>query len=357
MRDGLVKRAILKQPIENFFNKGGLNSTLFRRIRDYSTRPPDLLWSRGWFFESDHCGDCSFLYPAYPTRYMVKSLYQLRGKQGLIWLRLGSYPINEAWGNDRIGDVASFARDVVGHLSGPTVLVTTDGDMSVPANLPPGVAEKILEDEKIKAWFTQNLDSTVAHPKLFPLPIGLGLHSVVMNRFAGIRGQGRQFVNAQKSALPQINRINRIWSDVQLRVHAHNGAPRKPLAAAIKSGRLSEIVDEPDHRLSQNEIWEIYGKYAFVMSLPGHGWDCYRTWEALGLGAIVITVHSPLDELLRDYRVIFLDSKEDNWWRRLLDKDWLMESWLEASNKPIVDLRWKSWQAMVRSPLKQGIAK
>ena len=282
---------------------------------------------------------------------MVRCLRNLRGKQGVIWIRLGSYPINKNWGEDRIGDVATFARDVVGYLSGPTVLVSTDGDMSVPADLPVGVAEKILGDPNIVAWYTQNYDTTFQHPKLFPLPVGLGLHAVVMSRFTGGRGQARRFIKAQQSALPQKMRIKRIWSDVHFRIHQHNGATRAPFADAIKGGHLKEIVDTPPCRLTQAQIWEKYGSYAFVMALPGHGWDCYRTWEALGLGAIVITVHSPINLLIKDYRVVFLDSKENNWWLKLQDQGWLNQVWQEASSKPIVDLRWESWRKMVRAHL------
>ncbi|MBT5717709.1 MAG: hypothetical protein HOI70_12430, partial [Opitutae bacterium] len=234
-----------KVPIENLFNKGGLRSTILRRLRDYSFAPPDVLWSRGWFHQSDFYGDGSFLYPAYPTRYMVKCLHNLRGKQGVIWLRLGSYPINKNWGEDRIGDVATFARDVVGHLSGPTVLVSTDGDMSVPAHLPVGVAEKILGDPNIVAWYTQHYDATVQHPKLFPLPVGLGLHAGSINRLIGVRGLAAKFFRAQKFALPQERRIKRIWSDVHLRTHQHNGATRVSFAEAINAGHLKENVDTP----------------------------------------------------------------------------------------------------------------
>ncbi len=340
-----------KIPIENRLNKGGLRSTIVRRLRDYSFAPPDLLWSRGWFHESDYCGDCSFLYPAYPTRYTVKSMRKLRGKKGLIWVRLGSYPMEPKWREGCIGDVATFARDVVGHLSGPTVLVTTDGDMSVPADLPVGVADTILADPNIVAWYTQHYDTTVSHPKLFPLPIGLGLHAAVMNRFTGVKGQAKCFTKAQNLTLSQETRIKRIWSDVHFRIHQHNGGARVPFADAIKSGHLKEIVDTPPRRLTQAEVWGKYGSYVFVMSLPGHGWESYRTWEALGLGAIVITIHSPIDTLIKNYRVVFLDSKQENWWLKLRDQKWLNRVWREASIKPIVDLSWKNWRKMVRSHL------
>ena len=38
-------------------------------------------------------------------------------------------------------------------------------------------------------------------------------------------------------------------------------------------------------------MWlEHYGTHRFVLSPPGHGLDCHRTWEAILLGAIPIVV-------------------------------------------------------------------
>ena len=345
---------ILGRPLVNFVNKGGLRTTIIRKFRDYQFKPPDLLWSRGWFAHCDHYGDGSFLYPAYPTRYMVRSLKQLRGKSGLIWLRLGSYPVNKNWGADRLGDVATFARDVVSHLGGPTVLVTSDGDMSVPAHLPPGVAEEILEDQHVAAWFTQHYDGTINHPKLFPIPVGLGLHAGSIGRITGVHGQARRFQLARSASLSPSKRIMKIWSDVHFRIHpAHNGNPRGPLREAINRGDLKDFVDTPEKRLSQTEIWRRYGRYAFVISLPGHGWESYRTWEALALGAVVITIHSPLDNILKPYRVVFLEESNTRYWNQLRDPQWIKTAWERAMNKPIVNLSWEPWVTMVRSKLER----
>ena len=343
---------LLDHPLENHFNKGGLRTSIIRRIRDYRQPIPDLLWSRGWFAHCDNYGDRSYLYPGYPTRYMVRSLRQLRGRYGVIWLRLGSYPINSNWGTDRLGDVATFSRDVVGHLGGPTVLVTTDGDMSVPAHLPPNVASNILSDPNIVAWFTQNYDGSIVHPKLFGLPIGLGLHAGSINRMSGVWGQAKIFQGALSRTLPTNQRILKLWSDVHLKLHPdHNGNPRGILNDAINWGSLSKYLDLPVTRLTQTELWDRYGQYAFVISLPGHGWDCYRTWEALALGAIVVTIHSPLDALLEPYRVIFLDGTKPNCWEILNDSNWIDRMWEQYSLKPVIDLRWSSWIEMVRSKL------
>lgn len=43
------------------------------------------------------------------------------------------------------------------------------------------------------------------------------------------------------------------------------------------------------------EIHTIYRKSLFVISPPGNGFDCHRTWEALYLGAVPIVLKSKID--------------------------------------------------------------
>ena len=52
-------------------------------------------------------------------------------------------------------------------------------------------------------------------------------------------------------------------------------------------------------------------QYRFVLSPPGNGPDCHRTWEALLMGCIPIVLSGPLDELYQDLPVLILSSWED----------------------------------------------
>lgn len=348
--------------LENLVNKGGLKTTVLRRLRDYSLKPPDVLWSRGWSYFADYVGDGSYLYPAFPTRYCVANLMHLRKKSGLMWLRQGSYPIKEDWGAEhesRLGDIATFARDVVGHLGGNTVLVTTDGDMSVPGDLPTGVAEAILDDPNIVAWFTQNYDGSLSHPKLQSIPIGLGFHANP-NRITGVKGSAGSFQRIRTQARIDNERIPRIWCDCHqtlhprsdVRKHPTQDDPRLTLATALNQLPVLSAIDALPARITQAALWRRYASYRFVISLPGHGWDCYRTWEALGLGATVITVHSPLDDLLSPYRVIFVDVKKPEDWFILNDQDWLTAEFAKCKLKPIPPLSWDHWITTVRRSLR-----
>jgi hypothetical protein len=166
------------------------------------------LWSRSWYRHVDHIGDCSFLYRAFPRRYPVDNLSCLRGKKGLIWLRLGNYPFGEYWCDPNpscISGVATFDRDVIGKLGGPKILITTDGRMLMPGDLPNGVAERILDDPNICGWFPQNYDGSLRHKKLFLISIGLSLHVGITNRLKGANGQSHLFNQAMSTHLKKAN--------------------------------------------------------------------------------------------------------------------------------------------------------
>ena len=53
-------------------------------------------------------------------------------------------------------------------------------------------------------------------------------------------------------------------------------------------------------------MWRRRGEFAFVLSPPGNGLDCHRTWEALALGHIVLVPSSSLDRLYSELPVILL---------------------------------------------------
>ena len=128
---------------------------------------------------------------------------------------------------------------------------------------------------------------------------------------------------------------------------------RGELRSAVEQNRLDAVVDAPEGRLPVEKVWEIYGRYFFVISLPGHGIDCHRTWEALALGAAVITIHSPIDPLLERYRVIFLDRvPEDNeWWRPMQSPGWLEQARDIVEGREPLDLTWDTWVRPMRKLL------
>ncbi len=345
----------------------GINwlKSVFRAFRYSFTRQPNYLWSRGFFKVSDWAGTSNFLYPAYPTRYRVKSLNRLKEKSGIIWLRLGSDPPKPEFDNDAPGDLVLFAHQIIGNLGGKTVLITTDGDRSIPSGLPKGVADKILSDANIVAWYTQNLENPIKHEKIHPVPIGIDFHTRLNGKLISPNKKANILKNAVHNSSNTEQRIFRIWSDVHLEADLGNmltefpdekGKPggkyfeaRNELRSGIESGELSSSVDVPEQRIPIRQLWEIYGRYMFVISLPGHGLDCHRTWEALALGAIVISISTPIDELLKPYRVVLIDRQDADWWKVLSDPNWIRNAFECGSDGRAVDLSWNSWISSIKN--------
>ena len=68
----------------------------------------------------------------------------------------------------------------------------------------------------------------------------------------------------------------------------NNPAVREPLATAIEQSRF----EWSSERLSPQEYRLRVARSKFVLSPPGNGFDCHRTWEAIYLGAIPVVLSS-----------------------------------------------------------------
>jgi len=69
-------------------------------------------------------------------------------------------------------------------------------------------------------------------------------------------------------------------------------------------GTIRIVVTNPAY---YNEI----SKFKFVLSPPGAGVDCHRTWELLYLGCIPIVEHSSISELYEDLPILVVDNWDD----------------------------------------------
>ena len=204
------------------------------------------------------------------------------GQDGdVVWLRLGSHRTT--------GDLDTFSQHVLPHLRYAFVLVTTDGDSSVPGAFK--CVDSILRSERIIAWYTQNCDNPDYHAKLRPLPIGLNAHD-----YGGAvpRDLCAHF-EAVRSSMPFEARADRILVDVLSKSHKE----RVRVAALIDAHPNDARFDVIRERVPIGEIHERYARNKYVLSVRGNGLDCHRTWEALAAGSVVIVRTSPLDPLYR----------------------------------------------------------
>jgi hypothetical protein len=230
------------------------------------------------------------------------------GAHGLVWVRLSTLSRNGAR-----CDLDNFVRTALPNIRRPFALITTDGDVSVPSELPGSTVEALLESPWLVSWNTQNHDGYV-HPKLAPIPIGLDLHT------PRPRTSPRRLVsllqNIRRSRLPVEQLPLRVFCDLGLSPWLER---RNATSALLKC----DHVDFLSSRLSQEAIWRCYAQYPFVLSARGNGLDCHRTWELLYLGCIVITKSSSLDPLFSELPVVIVED-----WREVRQNANLAK-WLE----------------------------
>jgi len=217
------------------------------------------------------------------------------GAGGLVWVRLGTV--------SRVGhtcDLDTFVKVVLPTIGKPFVLITTDGDASVPSDIRVETVNALTASPYLVRWYSQNCDGT--EPEIRPFPIGLDLHTP--RAWTSPQQLLRVMKTIRENALPVEERPHRIFCDLG---PAQTGE-RHRLRNALEG---CDHVDFLTRRVSQAEIWKTYARYPLVLSTHGNGLDCHRTWELLAIGCIVVTRTSSLDPLYDGLPVVILDDWEE----------------------------------------------
>lgn len=215
------------------------------------------------------------------------------GADGLIWVRLGT--------RSRAGleaDLDRFVAFALPSIREPFVLLTTDGDVSVPSELRRSTVAALLDSRFMVAWYTQNADGTGA-PRIAPFPIGLDLHTP--RPFSSPAALVRDLRRLAERRPPLSTQPLKVFTDIDL---SRNSPDR--IEAARLLADCGHVEFQRRH-ISQHAIWKRYASFPFVLSLAGNGLDCHRTWEALYLGSIVVTKTSPLDPLFEGLPVVVVE--------------------------------------------------
>ena len=265
----------------------------------------NILWSRNWH----NLVTCSDIPDSY---YNAGSEYRHSAEKmityfsmcgGPLWVRLNSNTTNN--------DITTFATYVLPKMTKPFILITSDGDNSVPSHV--NNAENILNSPLCKAWYTQNYDGSQKHPKLKPIPIGFNLHTHFPGLWSNKVSENlEKMLKLRREALHQTNRFM---------------APYLPWwrSFAMSKGSLKIIKDRNDAklaikcmyyergiRMSIDMLWKTYGSKMFALSPPGNGLDVHRTWELLFFGVIpVVKSVGGLDDMYKDLPVIVVKNWTD----------------------------------------------
>lgn len=267
-----------------------------------------LLWSKGIGDHCDYAGPRWYRL-AQTENTQPESFFaeHYRQAHGLVWVRLGTV--------SRHGvtcDLDSFVTAALPSIAKPFILITTDGDVSVPSELRPETVAALKANRFLLGWYSQNFDGS--DPDIKPFPIGLDFH--FPRKWITPRRLAAFLDRLGAEAPPARARPLRIFCDLNL-------SPTDARHEAIDALRGCNHVDIAEKRVSQTAIWRRYTRYPLVLSAHGNGLDCHRTWELLLLGCIVVTKTSSLDPLYDGLPVVILDN-----WRQARDPSRLAR-WVE----------------------------
>ena len=272
--------------------------------------PPRIthdLWSRG-FQNVSTCPDVpqSYWDAGTETRHnggLLARYFSSCG--GILWLRAC--------------DINVFIDDVLPKMTKSFVIITTDGDLSVPSGVPSAI--KLLDSPLLEKWYTQNYDGSIAHHKLFLYPIGFDLHTqragnndnpVSQKEMMAYRDTINNGVNVEIG-----DTLTKRENDLFYNFGWLN-RPRQEALREIDCGGVTCGIN--CKRMASGtlvfDVWNSYNTYNFGLSPFGNGLDCHRTWEMLLFGMIPVVKSSSLDPLYDDLPVVIV--KE---WGDLCGKD------------------------------------
>jgi hypothetical protein len=196
--------------------------------------------------------------------------------------------------------LSDFVNRILPNIRTKFVLVTGDSDYSISAD------SDFISDPRLLAWFSQNLVSSKPHPKVKFLPIGLDYHTMANNDMywgqkTSPKTQEDELFAVAKKSRPFFERIPFAYTTFHFAIHrgsrwqAYHEIPK-------------DLVYYEPNQIPRLESWNNQIKYAFVLSPPGEGLDCHRTWEALCLGCIPIMISTPLDDMFEGLPVLIVKS-------------------------------------------------
>lgn len=156
----------------------------------------------------------------------------------------------------------------------PYILISHNEDMGLDESF-----KDNADDKKIIHWFAKNL--LFEHPKITPIPIGI----------YGRRDDPKNIeIESIKKYRDEKNKLTRFFYSFWVRT---NYKKRVPILEECKKIALTDTLTEVEkENISKEDYLRKISKYKFIISPPGNGLDCHRTWEALYLKSVPVVEES-----------------------------------------------------------------
>lgn len=235
----------------------------------------------------------------------------LRSKGNVLWVR-----------TDELG---LFVEQVLPRMDRKFVLVTSEADYS-PLHYDRRSAEAVLGSEKIAHWFCAQSDISRGTAKHTPMPLGLpypyrndiywakSWFPLDAHQIMSYRPQvfDRRLKAMIASRRPLAERKLLAVADFALNNTSAKAPWGETRAQIGEQLRGNPHVAFMARRVPQFSLYQTYLEHAFVISPFGRGLDCYRTWEAMLMGAIPIVKRSALDPVFDGFPAVIVDD-----WREI----------------------------------------
>lgn len=190
------------------------------------------------------------------------------------------------------------------------ILISGDSDLSNPKHLQKthkNLLQSILDGKtRIRHWFSMNCDltsiETLKNSKVFTC-IPQGISQWFDQRFILHLANGRD-----DSIKNRFLKTDDYWLLVSF--NKKNGAQHRRAAWKTVCETNLRNISKCFYSFDSVDLWTYYlhiGRSKFVLSPPGAGLDCYRTWETLYLGSIPIVLRSSLDSIFDELPVLIID--------------------------------------------------
>ncbi|MBI5690281.1 MAG: hypothetical protein HZC55_09280 [Verrucomicrobia bacterium] len=219
----------------------------------------------------------------------------------------------------RTWELEWFVAKVLPRIRRRFILATFNSDRTVPDEVTEA-AEAIAASGKVVHWFTRNYSGRRYRDWITGVPIGLFFektHNVILDQqprsFAAmwvvmrpVVEQERRLREVVARVPPTSRRLPLVCADFWKSNSTRGRRFGETRAQVRQALRRNPNLVWPWRRCSQVQLFRLWQRYAFVISPHGDGLDCYRTWEAMLAGCIVIVKTSPLDYLYRDLPVVIV---------------------------------------------------
>jgi hypothetical protein len=145
--------------------------------------------------------------------------------------------------------------------------------------------------DNILRWYALNV--TYKHPDLVPIPSGME------------RPLGCGYSSDANVLFEQMQKPKAIKNIAYMNHNSNNNHGERDIVDSHFEGKSWVTVRK--HGTSFKDFIENCHNHNFVISPPGNGIDCHRTWEALYMGAIPIVKRSLVTEAFVDLPILIVE--------------------------------------------------